>query len=89
MRYPVLQAPRSPLLSSRDIFVAHKGTIVAVVRHLNFDGVFVLVKQPSARKSLFTNWPIVADDDCEVCHRFASFPLSYLCYRPDYAGLVP
>ena len=57
--------------------------------HMNFDGVFVPVKQPRAWISLFTNWPIVADDDCEVCHRFASFPLSYLRYRPNNAYLVP
>ncbi len=62
---------------------------MAVVRHLNFDGVFVPVKQPSAAISLLTNGPIVTDDDCEVCHRFASFALSYLRYLPNSAYLVP
>ena len=63
MRYPVLQARRGLLLSSHDIFVTHKRTIVAVVRHL---------KSSSLSRS-FCSQPANAVGGEEVFHRRGNF----------------
>ena len=46
---------------------------MAVVPHMNADDLFAFVKEPAARVLLFTDWPIIADDDCKVFHCLLSF----------------
>jgi hypothetical protein len=41
---------------------------------MNFNDVAVLVKKPSARNVLFTNWALIADDGSEVCHCVSPLP---------------
>jgi hypothetical protein len=41
---------------------------VTVVCHMNFEYVFVLVKQPIARVLFFTVWSVVTHYESEVCH---------------------
>jgi hypothetical protein len=56
------------LSGSRGTFVEHERTVVAIMSHMKFNDVVVLVKKPSARKVLFSNWAVIAEDSSEVCH---------------------
>ena len=75
MRYPVLQARRGLLLSSHDIFVTHKRTIVAVVRHL---------KSSSLSRS-FCSQPANAVGGEEVFHRRGNF--YDVCLEREMSGI--
>jgi hypothetical protein len=48
--------------------------VLAIVSHVNFNDVLILIKKPSPRIVLFANWHVIADDGSEVCHCCSPFP---------------